>query len=40
METIQFVLGWYGWASPVGLGVLLAGVGVLFWGQQFSKRKQ
>jgi hypothetical protein len=23
------------WASPVGLGILLAGLGVFFWGLHF-----
>jgi hypothetical protein len=31
----RWYLMYLGWASPVGLGILLAGVGVFFWGLQF-----
>ena len=39
MDFTRFIFDWYGWASPVGLGLLLAGVGVFFWGQHLAKRK-
>jgi hypothetical protein len=29
-----------GWGSPAGLGILLAGLGIFFWGLQFTKRKE
>jgi len=28
-----------GWGTPAGLGILLAGLGVFFWGLQFSRRE-
>jgi len=28
------------WASPVGLGILLAGLGVFFWGIQFLMKEK
>jgi hypothetical protein len=31
-------IGLAGWASPVGLGIFLAGAGVFFWGLNWLKR--
>jgi hypothetical protein len=28
----------FGWGSPVGLGILLAGLGIFLWGAQASRR--
>lgn len=28
----------FGWGSPIGLGIFLAGLGVFLWGCQFSKK--
>jgi hypothetical protein len=28
------------WGGPIGLGVLLAGLGVFYWGQGQAKRAQ
>ena len=27
-----------GWGSPAGLGILLAGLGILFWGLQGARK--
>jgi hypothetical protein len=27
-----------GWGSPVGLGILLAGLGIFLWGAQSSRK--
>lgn len=27
-----------GWGSPVGLGILLAGLGIFLWGAQWSRK--
>ena len=30
----------FSWAGPIGLGVMLAGLGVFFWGQGQLKKSQ
>jgi len=27
------------WASPIGLGIFFTGLGILFWGLQFLRKK-
>ena len=35
---VQFML--FSWGSPIGLGILLAGLGVFFWGQGQLKKAE
>lgn len=28
----------FGWATPAGLGIFLAGLGIFLWGAQSSKK--
>jgi hypothetical protein len=28
----------FGWGSPVGLGILLAGLGIFLWGAQGARK--
>jgi hypothetical protein len=28
----------FGWGTPIGLGVFLAGLGIFLWGAQASKK--
>lgn len=28
----MYIIGWFSWGSPVGIGVFLVGLGVFFWG--------
>jgi hypothetical protein len=27
----------FGWGSPIGLGIMLAGLGIFFWGLSYGK---
>ena len=40
--ALEEALGiWLGWGSPIGIGIFLSGLGILFWGlAKFLKKKE
>ncbi len=36
---MEFIESIFGWSSPVGIGIWMAGVGVFFWGLRHLWKK-
>jgi len=36
-DLVTLILG-FSWGSPIGLGILLMGLGVFYWGKSLDKK--